>query len=158
MELVKKLLPYIILLGIVSYVLVSSFGLDNNLLTLTEYNGIKLYTFDLRKYVSRIQYIWSTYYPTWKNLNFRTDIQTWPNSLLILDYFKVFVHNFFIVLGWFMLPISVLTYVGNFVLFAVQMLFALIGMPYNATIMYVLEALQQLANIPNILVDAIASL
>lgn len=159
MTLVKKLLPFIIVLGVVSYVLVTAFGMDNNLIHETAINGIKFYSFDLREYLSRIQNIWTSHIPTFEQMTLRTDIKTIPNNVAnVIEWLKLWGHNWAVTLSWFMLPISVLTWIGNWFIFFAQMLLALIGFPNNSMLMTFLEFLKSLANIPTEIINALSNL
>lgn len=159
MTLVKKLLPFVIVLGVISYVLVTAFGMDNNLIHPAVTGGIKYYTFDLRDYLSRIQNIWTSHVPSFELLAFRTDIKIIPDNIIdVIAWLKLWGHNWAVTISWLMSPISALTWIGNWVLFFVQMFLALIGFPNNSTLLTFIDFLKSLANIPNEVINGLANM
>lgn len=158
MNIIKKTMPFIILISTLSFVLVTIFGMDNSLLIENTYNGVKLYTFNLQKYIEGIQSVWTEYLPDWTEVKLNTDIMYPQSAWDILGWFKSFVHNWAVAISWQLLPLSALTYIGNWIIFAVQMLLSLLGFPAQSTFMNFLEFLKQLATVPTKLVNGFADL
>ena len=129
MLLVKKLMPIIIVLGLISITLTLIFNLENQLTYEMTINGIKLYVFDLDKYIQNLNNAWDTL-----SLDFFTIIpdatfKTANGNMLTADYWNTMFDNFKVIFNWMYMPINFVMYIWRWIAFFIQIALTLMGWP-----------------------------
>ena len=149
MELVRKVLPYTILFGCISWVLINIFDSSNGLIQPTTINGITIYTFDLRLHLKNIAdaadwrpLINTDVLPARQWIANWTDAASWWNAL---------TNNIAYVFDWLYMPINTLLLLpARFSCWITKLFFTVFGVGNDNVIMDLLSQLTTKLIIPYI--------
>lgn len=133
MTLIKKLIPIISILALISITILGLFNLNNLLVKTETIEGMKIYTFDLYTYITNINRGFST-----EAIQFETIIpsRTWDkamnNGIDIPKWIATFINNFALMIDWLYFPINFILYTIRWTIYIIEGLLTLIGWPIKA--------------------------
>lgn len=132
MEFVKKVLPFTIIISVVSFVLMRIFDSNNGLLQLQTINGIKIYVFNLNQHIQNIQNA--------SDLRPLIDVNIFPEKEWINAFtLEALTNNIAVVFNWLYMPINVFLTPLRFSCYITKLTFTLLGVANDNAIMNLLS-------------------
>ena len=153
MNLIKKIMPAIILLGCIGLILTLLFGYNTLVNEYITPNGVKMYYIDIPQYAENINNAITGTPPPFETI---TPSRTWV-AVAGTDWYKDLVNNLAYLFDWLYFPINVILYALRWVAWVYKIEFAVIGWPmkqingsYQSVIIQILNWLSQNYMIPYI--------
>lgn len=127
--LVKKIMPYMIVIGIFGYVLFIAFGFNTLVTKITTEQGIDMYIIDVHTYLNNLGGINNMTPPPFKEL---LPTRTWK-AIAGNDWYMDLVNNLALLFDWIYMPINVIMYVVEWICYGLLVIFTCLGWPLTQT-------------------------